>query len=159
MAPSSVAELAAHIVGRLTQLGETVSVAESCTGGGLGASITEVPGASAVFWGGVIAYADVLKTDLLGIPEPLIDRCGAVSEEVAVGLASGVRKLLGTTWGLSVTGIAGPGGGSPAKPVGTVWLALDGPRPATQGLTGSASRSEVRDRAIHGALALLESAL
>lgn len=159
MAASSTDALAAHVVGRLAQLGETISVAESCTGGGLGAAITEVPGASAVFWGGVIAYADPVKSGLLEIPPALIAEAGAVSQEVAEGLARGVSQLLGTTWGLGVTGVAGPGGGSPAKPVGTVWLALAGPRPATRQLSGTATRSEVRRRAVHAALVLLESAL
>ncbi|MEN8144931.1 MAG: nicotinamide-nucleotide amidohydrolase family protein [Gemmatimonadota bacterium] len=159
MEARSTAELAAHLVGRLAELGETLSVAESCTGGGLGAAITDVPGASAAFVGGVIAYANPVKSGVLGVPEPLIEEHGAVSEGVAQSLAAGVRQLLGTTWGLAVTGVAGPGGGSPAKPVGTVWLALAGPRPATRLLSGADTRSTVRHKAVLSALMLLEGAL
>ncbi|MES2523279.1 MAG: competence/damage-inducible protein A [Gemmatimonadota bacterium] len=103
----------------------TLAVAESCTGGMLGGRLTGVPGASRVFEGGVIAYANAVKTRELGVSERDIDEHGAVSEPVARAMASGVRKKFGARIGLSITGIAGPDGGSEEKPVGTVWVGLD----------------------------------
>ncbi|MDR2414745.1 MAG: CinA family nicotinamide mononucleotide deamidase-related protein [Odoribacteraceae bacterium] len=112
----------------LSRAGESLSVAESCTGGGLAREITLAPGASAYFKGGVVAYSDEVKATLLGVPREVIARDGAVSEAVVAGMAEGVRRLLGTTYAAATSGIAGPGGGSPGKPVGTVWIAVTGPR-------------------------------
>lgn len=103
----------------------TIAVAESCTGGLVGAALTDVPGVSAVFAGGVIAYANEVKVRELGVDAGLLERVGAVSEEVARAMASGVRRRFGTDMGVAVTGIAGPGGGTPAKPAGLVHVALD----------------------------------
>jgi nicotinamide-nucleotide amidase len=128
--------LASVVLERLRQRGETLAVAESCTGGGLGAALTAVPGASEVFLGGVIAYANSIKQGLLAVPEALLAAHGAVSDPVAMAMAEGVRHRTGSTWALAVTGIAGPGGGSAAKPVGLVHIALAGP----QGSTSSAVR-------------------
>jgi nicotinamide-nucleotide amidase len=119
--------LASVVLERLRQRGETLAVAESCTGGGLGAALTAVPGASDVFFGGVIAYANAVKEGLLGVPPELLAEHGAVSEPVAIAMAEGVRRRIGSDWALSLTGIAGPGGGSAAKPVGLVHLGLAGP--------------------------------
>jgi nicotinamide-nucleotide amidase len=119
--------LAAVVLECLRQRGETLAVAESCTGGGLGASIAAVPGASDVFLGGVIAYANRVKIDLLGVPAELLAREGAVSDPVAVAMAMGARRATGSIWTIAVTGIAGPGGGSPARPVGLVHIAVAGP--------------------------------
>jgi nicotinamide-nucleotide amidase len=119
--------LASVVLARLRQRGETLAVAESCTGGGLGAAITAVPGASDVFLGGVIAYANALKQALLDVPPVLLADAGAVSDAVAAAMAEGVRRRTGSSWALAVTGIAGPGGGSPDKPVGLVHIALAGP--------------------------------
>lgn len=103
----------------------TIGLAESCTGGLVGARLTAIPGSSAVLLGGVIAYANDVKIRELGVPASDIEQFGAVSETVARAMATGIREKLGTTIGLSVTGIAGPDGGTPEKPVGTVWVAVD----------------------------------
>ncbi|GAB4344050.1 MAG: competence/damage-inducible protein A [Leptolyngbyaceae cyanobacterium] len=117
----------ASVVGELLQTkGATLAVAESCTGGGLGAMLTQVSGSSSYFWGGVISYDNSVKVGLLGVnPQDLADQ-GAVSHTVAQQMAAGVRDRLNTTWGLSITGIAGPTGGSPEKPVGLVYIGLAG---------------------------------
>jgi nicotinamide-nucleotide amidase len=120
-------ETLASVVGKLLiAAGETLSVAESCTGGGLGQMLTDVPGSSKYFLGGVISYDNAVKISLLGVnPDDLIE-FGAVSAIVAAQMAAGVRSRLGTTWGLSITGIAGPDGGTAAKPVGLVYIGLAG---------------------------------
>ena len=119
--------LASVVLKRLGQAGQTLSVAESCTGGGLGAALTAVPGASSVMLGGVISYANAVKRDLLSVPAELLERYGAVSAPVAEAMALGVRRLTGSDWALSVTGIAGPDGGTPDKPVGLVFVGVAGP--------------------------------
>ena len=115
----------AREIGALLRKGRLcLAVAESCTGGLLGNLITNVPGSSDYFRGGVIAYANAVKEQLLAVkPEALAD-CGAVSEEAALEMAEGVRRLLGTDLALAVTGIAGPGGGTWQKPVGLTYIAL-----------------------------------
>jgi nicotinamide-nucleotide amidase len=119
--------LASVVLKRLGQAGQTLSVAESCTGGGLGAELTAVPGASSVMLGGVISYANAVKRDLLAVPSELLEQHGAVSAPVAEAMALGVRRLTGSDWALSVTGIAGPDGGTPDKPVGLVFVGVAGP--------------------------------
>jgi nicotinamide-nucleotide amidase len=120
-------ELAALVVARLTARDERVALAESCTGGLLASLLTAVPGASAVLDLGVVTYADAAKSAILGVPAALLAAHGAVSEPVARAMAEGVRRAAGAGWGVGITGIAGPGGGTPEKPVGTVHLALAGP--------------------------------
>jgi nicotinamide-nucleotide amidase len=118
----------ASVVGQLlVARGETLSVAESCTGGGLGQMLTEVSGSSAYFWGGVISYDNLVKEKLLGVNSEDLARYGAVSSIVAEQMAVGVRECLSTSWGLSITGIAGPNGGTEIKPVGLVYIGLAGP--------------------------------
>ena len=115
-----------QVVGRaLTKRGWTVAVAESCTGGLIGHRLTEVPGSSAYVDRVAVCYSNQAKVDLLGVPEGLIMRHGAVSSEVAAAMANGIRRRSGAQIGLSVTGIAGPGGGTPEKPVGLVYIGLD----------------------------------
>ena len=120
----SVAEV---LVEMLAQRGETLSIAESCTGGAMAASVTSVPGSSAVFEGAVVAYANAVKIDMLGVDPVCIKQDGAVSESVVSAMADGVRTRMGTTYALATSGIAGPGGGTPDKPVGTIWIALSTP--------------------------------
>ena len=103
---------------------KTVAVAESCTGGLLGERLTRIPGSSNFFLGGVICYSDPLKTNLCGVPKSLIEQNGAVSKPVAQALAEGIRKRAGASIGIGITGIAGPSGGSPEKPVGLVFISL-----------------------------------
>ncbi len=119
--------LASVVLAALQRRGETLAVAESCTGGGLGAALVAVPGASEVFLGGVIAYANTVKQAVLGVPAAVLERHGAVSDPVAEAMAVGVRRLTGATWAVAVTGIAGPGGGTAEKPVGLVHIAVAGP--------------------------------
>ncbi|BAZ42902.1 competence/damage-inducible protein CinA [Calothrix sp. NIES-4101] len=118
----------ASVVGDLLrQTGETVSVAESCTGGYLGQMLTENSGSSDYFWGGVISYDNSVKVGMLGVNPNDLDKHGAVSSIVAEQMAIGVKTRLGTTWGISITGIAGPNGGSETKPVGLVYIGLAAP--------------------------------
>lgn len=121
-------ETLASVVGRqLTQRGETVAVAESCTGGGLGQALTAIAGSSAYFLGGIISYSNGVKIQALGVDGELLAQQGAVSAGVAEAMALGVRDRLGSTWGVAITGIAGPGGGTTTKPVGLVYIATAGP--------------------------------
>ena len=119
--------LSSVVLDRLRQHRHTLAVAESCTGGAIGAALTAVPGSSAVFAGGVIAYSNAVKQRQLGVPSDLLERHGAVSDAVVMAMAEGVRDRLETDWGLAVSGIAGPGGGSDEKPVGLVHVAVAGP--------------------------------
>ncbi len=112
------------ILKKFTQGKKTLGIAESCTGGLIGYRLTNVAGASAFFLLGIIAYDNAAKTKILGVPPALFKKYGAVSSTVAMAMAQGVRKILKTDYGLSVTGIAGPGGGSKAKPVGLVFIAI-----------------------------------
>jgi nicotinamide-nucleotide amidase len=111
----------------LTARGATVATAESCTGGLLSSRITDVAGSSRYFMGGAVCYTADAKVDLAGVERELIRQHGEVSEPVAIALAQGIRKRFGTTYGIGITGIAGPGGGTPEKPVGTVHIAVAGP--------------------------------
>jgi len=133
--------LAVVVLEALRRRGQTLAVAESCTGGGLGAALAAVPGASEVFLGGVIAYANAVKQGLLGVSPELLNAHGAVSDPVARAMAEGARRATGATWALAITGIAGPGGGSTEKPVGLVHIAVAGPQGCTsEGLRFGASR-------------------
>jgi nicotinamide-nucleotide amidase len=117
-----------EVVGKaLERRAETVATAESCTGGLLAERLTRIPGSSAWMLGAVVAYADAVKRELLGVDPGILERHGAVSRPVAEALAQGARQRLAASWGIGITGIAGPGGGTPEKPVGTVHLALAGP--------------------------------
>lgn len=128
MAESSKAiSLASEIGEALVARNWTLSTAESCTGGLVSHHITNVPGSSAFFVGGIIAYANRVKQGILGVPQSLLIAHGAVSGPVASAMAQGVRRVLRTEVGIAVTGIAGPTGGTPEKPVGTVFLALSSP--------------------------------
>ena len=116
--------IAARLVEQLTQRGWSVAAAESCTGGMIASALTEVPGSSAVFRYGVVTYANEAKTRLLGVPPEVFIADGAVSESCARAMLTGLRELAQAELCCAVTGIAGPGGGSAEKPVGTVWVGL-----------------------------------
>ncbi len=118
------ANLAARLVMMCRARGVTVATAESCTGGMIAAAITAIPGSSAVLDRGFVTYSNAAKTEMLGVPEGLIAAVGAVSEAVAARMAEGAKKRAGVEIAVSVTGIAGPDGGSEEKPVGTVWFGL-----------------------------------
>jgi nicotinamide-nucleotide amidase len=137
----------------LTENRATIAVAESCTGGMLAERLTNVPGSSSYFLGGVICYSNDLKTTLVGVPQSLIESKGAVSSEVALALADGIRKRTGATLGVGVTGVAGPGGGTPEKPVGLVHIGLadeHGPRERAYRFPGD--RERIRQFASQSAL-------
>jgi nicotinamide-nucleotide amidase len=135
------ASLASVVLEQLRSRGQTLAVAESCTGGGLGAALAAVPGASDVLLGGVIAYANSVKQGLLGVPAQLLEAHGAVSDPVARAMADGARSATGADWALAITGVAGPGGGSAEKPVGLVHIAVAGPAGcSTEGVRFGASR-------------------
>ncbi|MEC8973189.1 MAG: nicotinamide-nucleotide amidohydrolase family protein, partial [Verrucomicrobiota bacterium] len=153
--------IAQAVVERLIATGETVAVAESCTGGLLGHHITNVPGASAVFAGGVLSYSDALKQKLLGVSESTLAEHGAVSKPVALGMAAGALEVSGADHALSVTGIAGPAGGTPEKPVGTVWLGLAsrGRRPLAIRKFHPFGREAFKQATVHQALDLLRHRL
>jgi len=149
-------DIAEAVTAQLRSRGWTLAVAESCTGGLLGARMTEWPGASDVFAGGVIAYADAAKVEHVGVPRELLERDGAVSESVARALASGAAQRFGTDVGVGVTGVAGPGGATKGKPVGTVWIGLsvDGDVDARRS-NFAGDRGGVRERSAQAALAWL----
>ena len=148
--------LASAVGSALLARNATVAVAESCTGGLLAAAITDVPGSSAWFPGGVLSYANEVKVRELGVDPDMLASVGAVSEEVAIAMAAGVRQRYGTTYGVGITGIAGPGGGTPEKPVGTVWIGLATPEgvTATKFAFGGDRRMN-RERSVGAALGTL----
>jgi nicotinamide-nucleotide amidase len=150
-----------QVVGlRLAVSGFTVAVAESCTGGLVAHRLTEVPGSSSYFTEGVVTYSNESKTRLLGVPAELIGRHGAVSAEVAEAMAEGVKRRAGVDFGLAVTGVAGPGGGTEAKPVGLVYVALsDDAHTEHRRLMLPGDRPLIRHRASQSALDLLRRRL
>jgi len=150
-----------QVAAMLVEQGLSVAVAESCTGGLLLGRLTDLAGSSAYLRGGVVAYANEVKVELVGVPAELIEAHGAVSEEVAVALAEGARRVVGADIGIGVTGVAGPGGGTEEKPVGLVWLALVGPdgRRIVRRADQRGTRADVRERATTSALHLLRRLL
>lgn len=157
--PVGTNALAHEVVAIASRRQLTIAVAESLTGGLLGAAITAVPGASVVFRGGVISYATQLKAALLGVPTALLEARGAVDPGVAAAMADGVRTRLGATLGAATTGVAGP---EPAegKPPGTVYIAVAaGQAPTVVPLSLAGSRDEIRDTTVEQCLRLLWAAL
>jgi nicotinamide-nucleotide amidase len=159
-ANSGQSDLAALVLDACRHRGLTLAVAESCTGGLLGARLTAIPGSSDVVLGGVIAYANAVKTDVLGVDLAALERDGAVSESVVLGMAAGARRVTRADVGVAITGIAGPTGGTADKPVGTVWIATDVQgRTASRRLNLIGDRDEIRVRAAQSALALVRASL
>ena len=148
--------VAEKLVELLKAQGLTCATAESCTGGGVGSAITAVPGSSAVFAGGVISYSNDVKRNVLGVSDDILQNVGAVSPETAAQMAEGARRLLRTDLAVSLTGIAGPDGGSEEKPVGLVWFGLatkDGVR--TEKAIFRGDRAQIRAQAVTHALGML----
>jgi nicotinamide-nucleotide amidase len=152
-------DLAAVVLERCRTLGLKLAVAESCTGGLVGERLTNIPGSSDVFLGGVIAYHNDLKKDLLGVDEADLESFGAVSEQVALRMALGIRERTGADIGVSVTGIAGPAGGTPEKPVGLVWIAVHAADAKARRFHVIGDRAEIRQRAAQAALEMVRRAL
>ncbi len=153
-------ELAAAVLDILVSTGRTIAVAESCTGGMLGAVLTSLPGSSRAVQGGVIAYSNDLKERLLDVPTAIIAEYGAVSDEVARAMAAGVAWRCGADVTVAITGIAGPGGGSDEKPVGTVWFGWSiGGAVVAERIRFSGDRSVVRSEAVRWALHRLDELL
>ncbi|HTY61097.1 MAG TPA: competence/damage-inducible protein A [Acidobacteriota bacterium] len=146
-----------EVVGRmLRESGKTIAVAESCTAGMLGMHITRVPGSSDYFRGGILCYSNDVKTDFCGVASDLLEKHGAVSAEVAEAMALGVRNALKSTIGLSITGIAGPGGGTPEKPVGLVYIGIsDGNQTLSRHRIMPGDRESIRERSTYLALSWL----
>ncbi|MCJ2533187.1 MAG: nicotinamide-nucleotide amidohydrolase family protein, partial [Candidatus Thermoplasmatota archaeon] len=145
--------LASDVGKILEQRSLTLAVAESCTGGRLGDAITDVPGSSAYFLGGVISYSNEAKFSLLGVDRSTLESMGAVSEKVALMMADGVRKRLGASIGVGITGISGPTGSTPDKPVGLVCIAVSSSeRSFSSRSVFSGSRSDVKAQAVLKAL-------
>jgi len=154
------ADLAAVVLDQLGARKARLVVAESCTGGLLGARITAVPGASRVFIGGVVAYDDVVKSGMLDVPPELLERHGAVSEQVVSAMAEGVQRQFAVDAALAITGIAGPTGGTTEKPVGTVWLAARfGAQTRALKRIFPGDRGEIRARSAQAALDVLRRLL
>ena len=157
-ASAEAMDVLAHELGRMLKArGLTLAVAESCTGGKLGDMITEVPGSSHYFMGGVICYGNMAKVDLLSVEKSALDSRGAVSEEVALQMAAGARKALRASVGVGITGIAGPSGGNMEKPVGLVYIAISSDQGSvcTRNLFDG-DRSAVKNKAAKRALEMLE---
>lgn len=144
----------------LRQAGKTLATAESCTGGYIAKRMTDLPGSSAVFVGGVVAYTVPVKEQLLGVPAGLIERCGVVSVEVAAAMAEGVRARLGSSFGIGVTGLAGPDGDGSNRPVGLVYVALsNGNNTWVRAIQQTGERERVRYIAGHHAFDMLRRVL
>ena len=136
--------------------GRTFSTAESCTGGGIGAAFTAIPGSSAVYKGGVISYTNWIKANVLGVDKSVLDAKGAVSEETAKEMAVGVRRIMRTNMAVSVTGIAGPGTDEFQTPVGTVYIGFaDKTQVYAKKFSFEGDRENVRTQAVRAALELL----
>ena len=142
---------AQSIIETLTSRGQTLAVAESLTGGGLGFALTQVPGASAVFLGGIMSYTTDVKVRELGVGQSIIDQYKVVSEEVAIEMAEGAKNKFATTWAISTTGVAGPGDYQGVRE-GTVWIAIRGPINQSLTLTLDGGRDGVRQGAISSAI-------
>ena len=146
--------LVEQIAERFSQRGEWLAVAESCTGGLIARQLTDRAGSSTWFERGLVTYSNLAKVELLGVPEATLQEHGAVSEATASAMARGLLRAAPVDWGLSVTGIAGPGGGTADKPVGTVWIAWirRGYGPDTHRFNFEGGRESVREQAAQAAL-------
>lgn len=137
----------------------TLTLAESCTGGAIAAKLTKVPGASDYFLGSLVTYSNAFKQEWLNVPPTTLAACGAVSKEVVEAMVQGLLQKTGSDFGIAVSGIAGPAGATPSKPVGTVWIAIGhkGSVPQTHLLAAQGTREEVIETAVNAALKWLLS--
>ena len=148
-----ITALSTRLGEHLRRLNAQITTAESCTGGGIAEAITRVPGCSAWFEAGYVTYSNSQKTRQLGVPEPLFSHVGAVSQEVVEAMARGAQVASGARFAVAVSGVAGPDGGSPAKPVGTVWLAwADGEHVISERRHFDGDREAVRRQTVIAAL-------
>ena len=160
MRADSLESVAQVTISGLLGKGRTLSVAESCTGGLIGKTLTDISGSSAVFYGGFILYSNDAKQSLAGVSRETLEKYGAVSAETVREMAEGTRTRCGTDYALSVSGIAGPGGATPDKPVGTVWVGLARPEGSDAYLFHfSGDRNNVRSETVREALNLLNRIL
>ena len=161
MFPADILDDAKRLIDRLRGQRRMLVTAESCTGGLIAGAITAIAGSSDVFFGGFVTYSDEAKAQMIAVDADLIKQHGAVSEAVAHAMADGAIRVSGADLAVAVTGIAGPGGGSPHKPVGLVYIAVasvfDGPR-VERHMFGDAGRDEVRVASVRAAFRLLEEA-
>ncbi len=156
--PVTDAEVA-ELIGKLRDRGLTVGTAESCTAGMIASRIADIPGSSDVLSGGIVSYSNDVKMKVLGVEEAVLRDFGAVSEQCAARMADGARRVLGCDIAVSVTGIAGPGGGTPDKPVGTVCFGIstaDGTRAKTERFGEAGGRNGVRTLTVATALVMIE---
>ncbi|HEY7609375.1 MAG TPA: CinA family protein [Alphaproteobacteria bacterium] len=160
MSPASFAALAKTVLGRHRRAGTKLATAESCTGGAIAAALTEIAGSSEVFERGFVVYSNEAKTELLGVSAALIAKHGAVSHEVAAAMVEGALAHSRADLAVSVTGIAGPGGGTPTKPVGLVYIGCGrrGAAPAVERHVFAGDRAAVRAASVKRALELLLAA-
>ena len=148
-----IEEMAVYLLDKLKKKGETLATAESCTGGGIGHALTAVPGSSAAYCGGVISYTNAVKAGVLGVPLDILETYGAVSSQTACHMAIGVRKVIGSDYGVSVTGIAGPEGDGSGKPVGLVYIGVSSAyKTEAHQYVFSGDRASVRLQAVNAAL-------
>ena len=160
MRTDSLFKAAENTVAGLSRTGRTLAVAESCTGGLIGKTLTDIAGSSSVFYGGFILYSNDAKQSLAGVSAETLDKYGAVSEETVREMAQGTKERCGTDYALSVSGIAGPGGGTPSKPVGTVWIGMAHPGGTEAALYQfSGDRENIRQETVREALSLLNRIL
>ena len=149
----TIEELAERVLPALRRRGQTLATAESLTGGGVGAVLTAVPGSSESYCGGVVSYTDAVKHRVLGVPAEVLETFGAVSAETARAMAEGAKSVCGADWGISTTGLAGPGGDGSGKPVGLVYTAVSGSAGTeTFSHRFSGSREEVRRQSCRAVL-------
>jgi nicotinamide-nucleotide amidase len=151
--PNALCGLARRVVRLFSENGQRLATAESCTGGGVAQALTAIPGSSSCFDRGFVCYSNDAKREMLGVASETLDRCGAVSEAVAAAMAQGALIRASVDWALSITGIAGPDGGTPDKPVGTVcfaWAAPDRCETHTRHFDGS--RETIRAQSVSFAL-------
>lgn len=159
--PDKISRLAHEVIARLVERGASVATAESCTGGLIVSALTSVSGASDVVFGGYVTYANQAKIDMIGVNPKTLERNGAVSEPTVTEMAVGAWERSGAGYAIAVTGIAGPTGGSPAKPVGLVWFGLAAGRKVVTRCEffGKIGRDQVREKTVETALEMLLEAM